>query len=152
MPATTFQSKKSAPPQKKKGVSLRERLKPPRSALLALVPVVLSAYYLIMVTPSLVPVPPDVKVPYPAATRFLEKICMWCSEYPLDTCLIGAGILVAAWIGRLFTERSFIYLAILISLGLGFTYLSISAPIDRLINNVEKSLPKDSRVPNSENR
>jgi hypothetical protein len=44
-------------------------------------------------------------------------------------------------------ERYYFGLAVIASLALGFTCLSISAPIDRLIKAVEDAIPEDNRVP-----
>ena len=45
-------------------------------------------------------------------------------------------------------ERYYVVLTVLVSLALGFTYLSISAPIDRLVNQVEEAIPEDNRIEN----
>ncbi len=89
-------------------------------------------------------------MPYPAATRFLEEVCSWCGEHRWEVALIGVGLLASGLAFRFLiaAERYYVVLAALVSLTLGFTYLSISAPIDRLINAVEESVPEDNRVPN----
>ncbi len=117
--------------------------------LLAALPIALSVYFLAWVAPTLVPIPPGTKVPYPAATRFLEEVCSWCGEHRWEVTLIGLGLLASGFALRFLiaAERYYVVLAALVSLALGFTYLSIAAPIDRLINAVEEAVPEDNRVP-----
>lgn len=109
----------------------------------------LSFVYLTQVAPGAVPLPEDVKVPFPAATKVLEGVCAWCGENATTVAILGLVLLVPGLFPR-FTaskERYYTRLAILVALALGFTYISISAPIDRLIHAVEKSLPSDQRFP-----
>lgn len=122
---------------------------PWKFVLLAALPIALSVYYLAWVAPTLVPVPPGVNVPYPAATRFLEEVCSWCGEHRWEVGFIGLGLLASGFVFQFLmaAERYYVVLAALVSLALGFTYLSISAPIDRLLNAVEEAIPKDNRVP-----
>ncbi len=115
--------------------------------LIALVPVVLAVCYMGWVAPSLVPVSTGVKVPFPAATRFLESVCAWCGKHRLVVLSIGLGLLVPGTFSRLFTGRYYVVVAVFVSVALSFAYLSISAPIDRLLHAVEQSIPKDERIP-----
>lgn len=115
--------------------------------LLAAAVTALSVYYLAWVAPSLVPVPPGVSVPYPEATRLLEKACAWCGERRVAVALIGAAVVLAGLVlpGR--GLRYHLWLAIVLSCALGFTYLSISAPLDRLVDRVKASLPEERPLP-----
>ncbi len=141
---TREKKKKAQKKSQRRGPSL-----PWKFILLAALPISLSVYYLAWVAPTLVPVPPGVNVPYPAATRFLEEVCSWCGRHRWEVALIGLGLLASGFAFRLLiaAERYYVVLAALVSLALGFTYLSISAPIDRLINAVEEAVPEDNRVP-----
>ncbi len=96
------------------------------------------------------PVPADVNVPYPAATRFLEEVCSWCGQHRWQVALIGLGFVASGVFFRFVikVERYYVALTVLVSLGLGFTYLSILAPIDRLIDRVEEAIPEDNRISN----
>ncbi len=44
-------------------------------------------------------------------------------------------------------ERYYLRVAIIVSVILGFTYLSISTPFDRFMHAVEENVPQDNRVP-----
>lgn len=120
---------------------------PKKPFVAALVAVGLLAFYLTRVAPSLVPVPPGIKVPFPAATQTLEGISIWCGRHQALVFLAGAGLLAGGIFARFSRGRYYIYVAVLSSLALTFTYLSISAPIDRLFKAVHDNLPKDNRVP-----
>ena len=111
--------------------------------LVATVPVALSVYYLTLVAPLVVPVPAGVSVPFPAATRFLEQVCLWCGEFPLVAVLIGLALLSPGLLFRSLRkpERYYIPVAVVVSLALGLTYLSISAPLHRLGNAAEAVEP-----------
>ncbi len=141
---TREKKKRAQKKPQRRGSSLRWKF-----ILLAALPIALSVYYLAWVAPTLVPLPPGVKVSYPAATRFLEEVCSWCGEHRWEVALIGLGLLASGFAFRFLiaAERYYIALAALVSVALGFTYLSISAPIDRLIKAVEESFP-DNRVLN----
>jgi len=138
-------------PEKKKQKSGRQGSTWPwMTVFLAALPMVVSVYYLAWVAPALVPVSAGVSVPFPAATRFLETVCAWSGDHRLGVVLIGLGLLASGILFRfsLTAQRYYIVLTVTVSLALGFTYLSISAPIDRLINAVEAAIPGDHRVPN----
>ena len=107
----------------------------------------LLAYYLAWVAPALVPVPPGVKVPYPAATRFLEGVCAWCGQHELVVASIGAALLVPGILSRWSGPRYHMWLAVLLGCALGFSYLSISAPLDRLVERVKSALPEGREIP-----
>ncbi len=114
---------------------------------MAALPIALSIYYLTMVAPSKIPVPKGVSVPFPAATRFLEGVVMWCQGHPFLVVMAGVGLLIPGFVSRIFAERYYIWLAVATSLAIGFTYLSISAPIDRLIETVKENLPEERKTP-----
>lgn len=106
----------------------------------------LLVYYLAWVGPTLVPVPAGLKVPYPEATRFLESVCIWCGTHRIVVALIGAALLVPGltpWFG----PGYHLWLSILLGCALGFTYISISAPLDRMVEQVKSSLPDERVVP-----
>jgi hypothetical protein len=107
----------------------------------------LLVYYLAWEAPWLVPVPPGVKVPYPEATRFLEKVAIWCGEHRVSTALLGAMLVLPGLLSRWSGPRYHLWCAILVSCALGFSYLSISAPLDRLVQQVKSNLPDARRVP-----
>jgi hypothetical protein len=107
----------------------------------------LTGLYLIVLAPPLVPVPAGVRMPFPEMTHFLEKVCVWCGHNPGHVFLIGLAFLGVGFFFRVSAGRYYIFLTIVLSFGLGVTYYSISAPIDRLIKSVEDNLPRDNRVP-----
>jgi hypothetical protein len=113
----------------------------------------LAVYYLGWVAPAAVPVDPGVRVPFPEATRFLEKVCTWCGSHNFELVVIGLALIVLGFIARFTSnrERYFTRLAIVVGLLTLFTYLSISAPIDRLIHAVESNLPKEGPLPDPAN-
>jgi hypothetical protein len=118
---------------------------PWKLVLLAAAPVGLSWLYLTNVAPAEVPVPQHVKVPFPAVLPYLEGMILWCAEHPFPVACIGLALLAA---GPFFnTTRYYIGLAIVVSLSLGFTYLNVSAPIERLLRAVEEKMPEDRQLP-----
>lgn len=142
---TEPKSRKYEPPKKpRQGFVLAMR-----PFLIAGIPVALAVYYFVWVAPTLVPVSPGVKVPFPAATRFLEDAVLWCSDHSREVLLAAIGIMVPGLLyrSRDRTERYYLRLAIIVSVLLGFAYLSISAPIDRFMHAVEENVPQDQRVP-----
>ena len=120
-----------------------------RPFLLAAIPVGLTIYYLSWVAPAVVPVPPGVKVPLPSATRFFEEVSVWCGEHSRAVLVIGIGLLTPGLLYRevVKAERYYLRVAIIVSVILGFTYLSISTPLDRFMRAVEENVPQDNRVP-----
>ena len=115
--------------------------------LFALGAVGLTVYYLLWVTPELVPVPPGVKVPFPAATQFLEGVCQWCTSHRLGVILMATGVLGFGLFLRISARRYYFWVGVLTTVCLSFTYLSISAPIDRLLRSVEEALPPERQFP-----
>jgi hypothetical protein len=107
----------------------------------------LLAYYLAWVAPALVPVPPEVKVPYPAATRLLEGVCVWCGAHRIVVASIGAALLVPGFFTRWMGPPYHLKLSILLGCALGFSYISISAPLDRMVEAVKSALPDGREVP-----
>ena len=120
-----------------------------RPLLIAAIPVALSAYYLSWVAPDLLPAPPDVRVPFPWASEFLQKVCSWCGRNRLEVVLMGTGLLAPGILCRMAArrERYCLRLAIVCSLALGFAYFNVSAPVDRLDKAVDEAIPADERVP-----
>jgi type II secretory pathway component PulF len=104
-------------------------------------------YYLAWVAPVLVPVPATVKVPYPQATRFLEGVSTWCGAHRLLVVATGLVLLTLAHVAGGNGPRAHLWLAMLLSTTLVFSYLSISAPIDRLVQQVRSSLNGDRPLP-----
>ena len=127
----------------------RDSIFPWKQIFVAAVPIALSVYYLAWVAPALVPLPAGVSVPYPEATRWLEPACVWAGNHQLQVALLGLGLLASGALVRfsLTADHYYLVLAVTVSLALGFTYMAISAPIDRLINAVEAAIPSDERVP-----
>lgn len=122
---------------------------PCRPLLAAVFLTAVSIYYLAWVAPASVPVDPGLKVPFPEATRVLEKVCTWCGAHSFGVVTIGLALILPGFFVRFTSNRERYYtrLAIVVGLLTFFTYLSISAPIDRLIHAVESGIPKDNRVP-----
>ncbi len=118
----------------------------------AAIPVALSVYYLGWVAPDAIPVPEGVRVPFPALTKWLERVVGWCSRNRLDVVLIGGGVLLGGVLLRFLhvEERYYVWVSILAGAMLLVTYFSVSAPIDRLLKSVEDDI-QDNRVP-SHNR
>lgn len=118
---------------------------PWKLVLLAAAPLGLSWYYLTMVAPAEVPVPEGVQVPLPDVVPYLEAMVLWCAAHPLPVACMGLALLAA---GPFFnTTRYYIILAVVASLFLGFTYLNVSAPIERLLRSVQEKLPEDRKLP-----
>ena len=107
--------------------------------------VALLVYYVTQVAPGLVPVPADVNVPFPKLTSLLEPVCEWCGENATRV-IWGAVALVAPGF-FLRGGRYCNWIAGLAAVTLIVSYLSISAPIDRLLHRVENSLPEEREVP-----
>ncbi len=104
----------------------------------------LTVYYLTQTAPTLVPLPEGVNVPFPAATEALEKACAWCGE----NFKAVAGVAGFLLLFGLFCDKSYYTTLIVIAcLGLGFTYISISAPIDRLLHSVDGTLNQEREFP-----
>jgi hypothetical protein len=104
-------------------------------------------YYLAWVAPALVPVPPGTRVPYPQATRFLEVVCTWCGTHQAWVVIIAAALLIPGLVATWSGPRQHLWLALLMTCVLAFTYLSISAPVDRLVERVRSNLSVDRQVP-----
>ena len=116
-------------------------------ALAAAIPVALLVVYSAFVapTPTEVPIPLGVKVPFPAATDFLVPIVQWCGDNPIAVIAIGVGLMLpGVFISRI-ANWYYPRLGIVTVLVLGFSYISIAAPIDRLINDVEQRLVEEQR-------
>jgi hypothetical protein len=138
---TLFEKKEEryAPPSKKKKGAPAPTV---NEVVACAASLILAVYYLAWVAPGLVPLPPGTKVAFPLATRVLEALCEWCGRSRMEVVGIAAGLLGAGFLLRLFFRNYFYTLAIGVALLLGFTWYSISAPVDRLIHSVEENLPK----------
>jgi hypothetical protein len=123
-----------AAPEKK--APRRARI-PWRGCLLAATPLALLAWYLVYVGPDLVPVPPHVNVPFPPATRLLEGVIVWCAGHPWYVLGFAAALLVP---GLALGGRYYGRLTVAAAVVLVFAYLSVSAPIDRLLHGVQNTL------------
>jgi len=130
-------------------IGLQERIAryPWVHVLLAALPLALAAWYLTAVAPGLIPLPPGIDVPFPRVTGALCEACTWCGENQPYVWGGAGALLLAGVLFRLSRIRYYAVLALVSSLALGFTWYSISAPVDRLIRSVEAQLPKDERVP-----
>ena len=118
-----------------------------KMAILAAVPIAITIYYVTIVAPTIIPVPHTVDVPFPKLTKFLEGVCEWCGTHKLEVLGIGIAFFLPAIFMRTFSERYCFRLFLLSSLVLCLTFISISAPIDRLIDRVETSLKNETRPP-----
>jgi hypothetical protein len=125
---------------KKKREPLSTRLLPTKAGWISAIPIGILVLYVTLVAPGIIPVPRSVKVPFPEATRFLEWVCQWCGQHPWHVLGIGASLLLPGILFRFVANRYYIWLTVLMMLTLGFVYISISAPIDRLFNGVEAKL------------
>jgi hypothetical protein len=137
-----------APPRSPEGEKKRTRRFdfPWKPLLIAGIPAVLAWYYLVVAAPPELPVPPGLKVPFPELLPYLENVVVWCSERSLLT----AGIALAL-VGSTFltsnSTRSAIALGVLLLIGTGFFYVSIHAPVERLLRSVEQNLPEERKLP-----
>ena len=127
-------------PVGKKRDPFYKRIQPTKEGWISAIPIGILAVYTTLITPDLIPLPRSLNVPFPAATRFLESVCKWCGEHPWHVLGIGAALLLPGILFRFMARRYYIWLTIIMTLTLGFTYISISAPIDRLFNEVEATL------------
>jgi hypothetical protein len=109
---------------------------------LVLAPVALAWYYLTQVAPALVPISPDLKVPFPAVMPYLEAAATWSGAHPGWAAAIAAALLLPGLLLPLALPRYFLWLGICVSLCLGFTYYSLSAPVENLIDSVEENVPR----------
>jgi len=114
----------------------------PLELLCALAPLALAVWYLGWVAPDLVPLPPGAKVPFPPATAFLEELCSWSGENQSLLVAIGAIVFATGLFFRFIFNRYFYCLAFVLLLFTGFVWYSISAPVERLIHNVEENIPQ----------
>ncbi len=146
MPSTSTKEKREGSSARKPArAGLRYQV-PWGYLLLAGIPLSLSAYYLTQVAPDLVPIPQGVKVPFPILNQVLEPVCVWSGENPQWILGIGGLLLLAGLLFRVSISRYYVTLAVTTTLALGLTWYSISAPVDRLIKNVEDNLPRDQRL------
>ena len=123
----------------------RKKKRPPISwghFFLAALTLGLGVYYMCFVAPTLVPVPVGMSVPFPAATKFLEPICTWCGQNQQMILAVAGALLVPGLLFRVWGRGYYAWLILIVGLSVGFTYLSISAPIDRLLHSVENNLPE----------
>jgi hypothetical protein len=135
---------KEEPPKKKKPESRFTHF-PWKLLLAAAVPLALLAYYLTMVAPDLVPIPEGVRVPFPILTHAIEEACAWSGKNAGTVWGIAGGLLAAGCLFKVAIGRYYVFLFLLASLGLGVTWYSISAPIDRLMHSVESNIKSHER-------
>jgi hypothetical protein len=114
----------------------------PLELLFAVPPLALAVWYLGWVAPDLVPLPEGTKVPFPAATGFLEQFCDWCGANQSLLVAFAVVVFMTGLFIRFFVPRYFYFLSIVLFLFVGFVWYSISAPVDRLIHDVEENIPK----------
>jgi len=103
--------------------------------------------YMTLVAPSLVDSLEGVEVPFPAATAFLAEACRWCGKNPYTAALIALGAVAGGVLPLIPSRHYYIALTVVASLALGFTYYSISAPVDRLMKQVKDNLPEERKIP-----
>ncbi len=115
-------------------------------------PIGLAVYYLTLVAPSLVPLAPNIDVPYPQLTRTLEPFCAWCGAHPEIVAAVGLALLIPVALSEIWPQRIHVWTIILVTFGLSATYLSISAPVDRLITSFDAAISSYERVPPPEAR
>lgn len=142
--AIFIQAKKKrddAPPRAKR-ISIIKLLPSGKELLVAGIPIALAAYYLTRVAPALVPLPEGIELPFPAATRVLERTIAWCGKNPERVLAIAGGFLGAGALLRFRFQRYYLMLGLITALSLAFTYYSISAPVDRLLKNVKDNIPQ----------
>jgi hypothetical protein len=125
----------------------RLRSLPWRPLGLAAAPLALLATYLAVVAPAKVAGLEGVEVPYPEATDLLVELSLWCHGHPVELVIICLGILVPGMVLTRLARRYYTVLAIAATLTLGFGWYTISAPVDRLLQDVKDSIPEDHRVP-----
>lgn len=135
----TFATDSPRPPRRKRE-PFHKRIQPTKEGWISAVPIGILAVYTTLIAPDLIPLPRSLNVPFPTATRFLESACKWCGENPWHVLGIGAALLLPGILFRFMARRYYLWLTIIMTLTLGFTYISISAPIDRLFNEVEAKL------------
>jgi hypothetical protein len=111
----------------------------------AAIPLGLLAYYLTSVAPDLFPFPEGMKVPFPALSGALEPVCEWCGKNPEWVYGLAAALVLAGFLFPVFYPRYYTGLAVTTAICLGLCWYLISAPVDRLIKNVEDNIPKDQR-------
>jgi hypothetical protein len=95
---------------------------------------------------GLVPMPEGMKLPFPALTQALEPVCQWCGKNPEWVFGIGTVLLFPGLMMKINYSRYYMTLALAVTMTLGLTWYLISAPVDRLIKNVEDNIPRDHRV------
>jgi hypothetical protein len=110
--------------------------------LISAVPVCLLACYLTFIAPVRLRGLAGADVPFPAATEFLADVSRWCEGHPFEAWLIALGLLAGGFVLPVPTGKYYIALTIAAALTLGYSYYSLSAPVDRLLKGVQ-----DSRLP-----
>jgi len=110
------------------------------------IPVALAWYYLVVAAPRDIPVPPGLTVPFPELTPYLENMVVWCSEHAWITGGLALGLVASTLLANNPTRCAIIQ-GILVLLLTGFAYVSISAPVERLMRAVQQNLPEDRQLP-----
>ena len=119
---------------------------PWKPLLFAGIPAALAWYYIVVAAPREIPVPPGLKVPFPELLPYLENIVVWCSEHDWITGGIAVGLVANTFFANRPTRCAIIQ-GILVLLFTGFMYISISAPVERLMRAVQQNLPEDRQLP-----
>ena len=114
--------------------------------LFAGIPLAIAWYYLVVAAPRELPVPPGLKVPFPGILPYLENIVAWCSEHSWMSTGIAIGLVASTFLASNPTRYA-VAQGILVLLVTGFFYLSIHAPVERLMRAVEQNLPEDRQLP-----
>jgi len=146
MTSTTIRSRETAEPQRKRRPTKLTAF-PWALVAMAAAPVGLLAYYSTVVAPPKVEVMAGLNVPFPVATEFLVAACRWCGENPAQVALIALGLLAGGIVLPVPAGRYYIALTVTAALALGFTYWSISAPVERLLKQVQENLPVERKLP-----
>ena len=110
------------------------------------IPAALAWYYLVVAAPREIPVPPGLNVPFPDLVPYLENIVTWCTEHSWMSGAIAIGLVASSFLASNPTRYA-IAQGILVLLVTGFFYLSIHAPVERLMRAVEQNLPEDRQLP-----
>ena len=142
MGQTTTSKKRSAPPQEKRKASPTVLLPSGGEVAVALFPMALAVWYFGWEASDCASRMAALDVAFPALTELLVALCLWCGAHHGALFWIAGGLLAVGFVARLFVRRYFLILGVAASILVGFTWYTIAAPVERLINNVEQNLPK----------
>ena len=119
---------------------------PRKSLIVTSIPLGLLVLYLTVIGPSNLPLPANLEPSFPAATRVLSDVCVWCAANWLWVVVGAVALLFGNVLVRLQPSRYYGWLTIVSALALCFTYYSVSAPIERLFKAVKEEIPQDRRT------